>query len=84
MPSWPPGGLVVTWTPPPGYWSRKAEEWAEARDTADWRTQEALDRVRRRLQAKECDLEATRREAADLAAELQAAQLRLEGKVPDV
>lgn len=74
----------MTWTPPPGHWSRKAEEWAEARDTADWRIQEALDRTRRRLQAKERDLEATRQEAADLAAELQAAQLKLEGKVPDV
>ena len=39
----------LTWTPPPGHWSRKAEEWAEDRDTASWREVAEARRLRRDL-----------------------------------
>ncbi len=57
----------LTWTPPPGHWSRKAEEWAEDRDTASWREVAEARRLRR-------DLALERQEVADLAAELHARQ----------
>ena len=62
---------------PPGYWSRKAEEWAEAKASAHWSQTYALRSAQDKASRLRRELEQERQEVVDLTAELESRPRRI-------